>query len=152
LGEEIAQNLYPQKVEKVKRACFLSKADLLTEMVKELDELQGYMGFVYAKAQGEDEEVAKALWEQYKPKGSQDELPQTEVGTVLALTDKLCDLVGYFGVGEKPKSTADPLGLRRACLGIIRIVEGKNLELDLKGLIEKTMTKIEAEEILFEKF
>lgn len=138
LGEEIAKNLCPQKVEKVKRACFLSKADLLTEMVKELDELQGYMGFVYAKAQGEDGEVAKALWEQYKPKGSQDELPQTEVGTVLALADKLHDLVGYFGIGEKPKSSADPLGLRRACLGIIRIVEGKNLDLDLKGLIEKT--------------
>jgi glycyl-tRNA synthetase beta chain len=138
LGESIAQRLCPQKVEKVKRAAYLSKADLLTEMVKELDELQGYMGFVYAKAQGEDEEVAQALWEQYKPKGAHDELPQTQVGTVLAVADKLHDLVGYFGIGEKPKASADPLGLRRAALGIIRIAEGKNLTLDLKGLIEET--------------
>ncbi|NPB05451.1 MAG: glycine--tRNA ligase subunit beta [Aquificae bacterium] len=136
LSAELARELAPQKVKKAERAAYLSKADLLTEMVKELDELQGYMGFVYAKAQGEDEEVARALWEQYKPKGADDELPATETGTVLALADKIHDLVGYFGVGEKPRSTADPLGLRRAALGVIRLIEGKNLRLDLERFVE----------------
>jgi glycyl-tRNA synthetase beta chain len=131
LGRHLSERLYPDRKEKVERAAYLSKADLLTEMVKELDELQGYMGFVYAKAQGEDPEVALALWEQYKPKGAEDELPSTPTGTLLSVADKLHDLVGYFGVGEKPRSTADPLGLRRAALGIIRILEAMRLELDL---------------------
>ncbi len=138
ISTRLAKDLYPEKVEKAQRAAYLSKADLLTEMVKELDELQGYMGYIYAKAQGEDPEVAKALWEQYQPKGASDQIPQTEVGTILSLADKLHDLVGYFGVGEKPTSTADPYGLRRAALGIIRILDKKRLDLDLQKLLEFT--------------
>ncbi len=138
LTPEIEKAINPQKVEKAKRAAYLSKADLLTEMVKELDELQGYMGYIYAKAHGEDEEVALALWEQYRPKGQDDTLPETEVGTALSIADKLHDLIGYFGIGERPKSTADPLGLRRAALGIIRTVGEKGLNPDLKGLVEFT--------------
>jgi len=147
LSVEIAKGLYPEKVKKAERAAYLSKADLLTEMVKELDELQGYMGYIYAKAQGEDEEVALALWEQYKPKGADDEVPSTDVGTVLSVADKLHDLVGYFGIGEKPKSTADPLGLRRAALGIIRILDAKRLNLDLESLTEFTYDLFEELEV-----
>jgi len=147
LAPALADALYPQKVEKAKRAAYLSKADLLTEMVKELDELQGYMGYIYAKAQGEDEEVALALWEQYKPKGEGDEVPSTDTGTVLSIADKLHDLVGYFGVGEKPRSSADPLGLRRAALGIIRILDAKRLNLDLKWFVEKTYDLFEKLEL-----
>ena len=143
IGAELASNLYPDKVKKVERAAYLSKADLLTEMVKELDELQGYMGYIYAKAQGEDEEVAIALWEQYKPKGSGDTVPQTDTGTVLSLTDKAHDLVGYFGIGEKPKSTADPYGLRRAALGVIRIIDERRLNLDIGWLFEITYDRFE---------
>ncbi len=147
ISVELASWLYPEKVKKAERAAYLSKADLLTEMVKELDELQGYMGYIYAKAQGEDEEVAKALWEQYKPKGADDEVPQTDVGTVLSITDKVHDLVGYFGIGEKPRSTADPYGLRRAALGIIRIVDKKRLNIDLERLIEITYDRFEELEL-----
>ena len=147
ISVELASWLYPEKVKKAERAAYLSKADLLTEMVKELDELQGYMGYIYAKAQGEDEEVAKALWEQYKPKGADDEVPQTDVGTVLSITDKVHDLVGYFGIGEKPRSTADPYGLRRAALGIIRIVDKKRLNLDLERLIEIAYDRFEELEL-----
>jgi glycyl-tRNA synthetase beta chain len=147
LTPEIEKTTNPQKVEKTKRAAHLSKADLLTEMVKELDELQGYMGYIYAKAQGEDEEVALALWEQYKPKGEGDEVPSTDTGTALSIADKLHDLVGYFGVGEKPRSSADPLGLRRAALGIIRILDAKRFNLDLKGFVEKTYDLFEKLEL-----
>ena len=147
IAVELAEKLYPEKVKKAERAAYLSKADLLTEMVKELDELQGYMGYIYAKAQGEDEEVAKALWEQYKPKGAGDNIPQTDVGTILSLTDKAHDLVGYFGIGEKPKSTADPYGLRRAALGIIRIVDEKRLNLDIGWLFEITYDRFENLEV-----
>ena len=143
LSVELVYRIAPQKEKKAKRAAYLSKADLLTEMVKELDELQGYMGYIYAKAQGEDPEVAKALWEQYKPKGPQDSLPETETGTILALADKMHDLVGYFGIGEKPRSSADPYGLRRAALGIIRIIDAKRLELDLEELVEITYDRFD---------
>ncbi len=147
LSMELANEIAPQKVKKAERAAYLSKADLLTEMVKELDELQGYMGYIYAEKQGEDREVALALWEQYKPKGAKDEPPQTDVGTVLSLADKIHDLVGYFGVGEKPKSTADPLGLRRAALGIIRTVENKDLKIDLERFFEITYDLFEELEL-----
>jgi len=147
ISKELAEELYPEKVKKAERAAFLSKADLLTEMVKELDELQGYMGYVYAKEQGEDQEVALALWEQYKPKGAGDEIPKTDIGTILAISDKLHDLVGYFGIGEKPRSTADPYGLRRAALGIIRILEQKRLNIDLERLAEFTYDQFEELEI-----
>ncbi|NPA32349.1 MAG: glycine--tRNA ligase subunit beta, partial [Aquificae bacterium] len=119
--------------EKVKRAVFLSKADLLTEMVKELDELQGYMGYVYALKQGEDEEVAKALWEQYKPKTLSDEVPKTPTGTVLSLSDKIDNLYALFKAGEIPKGSSDPYGLRRSAFGIIKILDEKGLDVDLGG-------------------
>jgi glycyl-tRNA synthetase beta chain len=143
ISRELSEKLFPEKVRKAERAAFLSKADLLTEMVKELDELQGYMGYIYAKEQGEDEEVALALWEQYKPKSAGDEIPKTDVGTVLSIADKLHDLVGYFGIGEKPRSTADPYGLRRAALGIIRILEQNRLNIDLEELTEFTYDQFE---------
>jgi glycyl-tRNA synthetase beta chain len=139
ISEKLSEKINPAIKEKVRRASYLSKADLLTEMVKELDELQGYMGYIYAKAQGEDEEVALALWEQYKPKGKDNEeedIPQTEVGAILSLADKIHDLIGYFGIGEKPKSTADPYGLRRATLGIIRILERKKYPIDLREIFK----------------
>ncbi len=120
--------------EKVLRAAHLSKADLLTEMVKELDELQGYMGYVYARKQGEDEEVALALYEQYKPKSPQDDLPSTQTGALLSLADKIDDLISFFSAGEVPKGSSDPYGLRRAAFGIFRIVEDRNWDIDMGDL------------------
>ena len=119
---------------KTLRAAQLSKADLLTEMVKELDELQGYMGYVYALKQGEDEEVALALYEQYKPKGPEDELPKTFTGALLSLADKVDDLISFFSAGEIPRGSSDPYGLRRSAFGVFRILESRGWDLDLRDL------------------
>ena len=121
---------------KVERAVYLSKADLLTEMVKELDELQGYMGYIYALKQGEEEDVAKAIYEQYKPKGLEDDTPETLVGAVLSLSDKIDDLVSFFSAGEIPKGSSDPFGLRRASFGVFRILEERNWDIDISRLFE----------------
>lgn len=133
--EEIANRICKRlscNWEKVKTAVRLSKADLLTEMVKELDELQGYMGYVYALKQGYDEEVAKALWEQYMPKGLEDRVPETLTGTVLSLSDKIDNLYSFFKAGEIPKGSSDPYGLRRSAFGIFKILDEKGIDLDLR--------------------
>ncbi len=126
----------------INRANKLSKTDLLTEMVKEFDELQGIMGMYYALKQGESEEVAKAIYEHYLPKTADDELPQTTTGTILSVADKLDTLISFFAIGEKPKAGADPFGLRRAAVGIVRILVEKNIDLDLSPVIEASIRKI----------
>ena len=125
------------KTEDLMRANKLSKSDLLTEMVKEFDELQGLMGMYYAIKQGEKEEVAKAIYEHYLPKTADDQLPQTEIGTVLALADKLDTVVSFLSIGEKPKATADPYGIRRNSIGIVRLIVEKGIDLDLKEFLEE---------------
>ncbi|RUM31331.1 MAG: glycine--tRNA ligase subunit beta, partial [Aquifex sp.] len=137
--EKIAKKLCPLlscEWEKVKEAVWLSKVDLLTEMVKELDELQGYMGYVYAKSQGYDEEVAKALWEQYFPKSLEDKVPETKTGTILSLSDKIDNLYSFFKVGEIPRGSSDPYGLRRSAFGIIKILDVKNIDVNLEEFKE----------------
>ncbi len=139
---------------KVERAVYLSKADLLTELVKELDELQGYMGYIYALKQGEDEEVAKAIYEQYKPKGLEDETPETTVGAILSLSDKIDDLISFFSAGEIPKGSSDPFGLRRASFGIFKILEDRDWDVDLRdlfGLYEKVENVEELEKFLAQR-
>ncbi|RLJ71014.1 glycyl-tRNA synthetase beta chain [Hydrogenivirga caldilitoris] len=134
ISKELCRKLGCDKAteRRVERAALLSKADLLTEMVKELDELQGYMGYVYALKHGEDEEVAKALYEQYKPKGVEDTVPQTLTGAILSLSDKIDDLISFFSAGEIPKGSSDPFGLRRAAFGVFRILEDKGWDIDLR--------------------
>ncbi|HIQ49300.1 MAG TPA: glycine--tRNA ligase subunit beta, partial [Aquifex aeolicus] len=107
-----------------------------TEMVKELDELQGYMGYIYASKQGYDEEVAKALWEQYLPKGLEDRVPETTIGTILSLSDKIDNLYSFFKVGEVPKGSSDPYGLRRSAFGIIKILHEKAIDVNLADFKE----------------
>lgn len=118
-----------ETTQKCLRAAYLSKADLLTNMVRELDELQGYMGMVYAQKQGEDPEVAIALYEQYLPKA--EELPRSKVGLVLSLADKIDHVVSLLKVGEKPSGSSDPYGIRRAINGIFLLVEEFELDIDL---------------------
>ncbi|WP_457601008.1 glycine--tRNA ligase subunit beta [Hydrogenivirga sp.] len=140
--------------EKVKRAVLLSKADLLTELVKELDELQGYMGYVYALKQGEDEEVARAIYEQYKPKGAEDNTPETFVGAVLSLSDKIDDIISFFSAGEIPKGSSDPFGLRRSAFGIFRILEDRGWDIDLReffDLYEEVKNEEELERFLAQR-
>ncbi|WP_457639671.1 glycine--tRNA ligase subunit beta [Persephonella sp.] len=135
-------------LQKLSRANKLSKCDLLTEMVKEFDELQGIMGMHYALKQGEEEEVAKAIYEHYLPKSSDDQLPQTETGTVLALADKLDTVISFLSIGEKPKATADPFGIRRNAVGIVRILVEKEIDIDLSDLLKEIARRARKEKIL----
>ncbi len=109
-------------VEKAKRAARLCKADLLTEVVGEFPELQGLMGKYYAEEQGEDEAVAHACEDHYRPKGPDDLVPSDPVSIAVALADKIDMLVGFWAIDEKPTGSKDPYALRSAALGVIRIV------------------------------
>ena len=132
--ERLAAELAPlvgADVEKAKRAARLCKADLLSEMVGEFPELQGIMGKYYAQARGEDEAVAHAIEDHYKPKGPDDLVPTDPVSVAVALADKIDTLVGFWAIDEKPTGSKDPYALRRAALGIIRIVIDNQLRLPL---------------------
>jgi glycyl-tRNA synthetase beta chain len=119
----------------VARAAELAKADLMTAMVGEFPELQGTMGRYYAQAQGEPEELARALEEHYRPRYAGDSLPATKTGQALALADKIDTLVGIFAIEQRPTGAKDPFGLRRAALGLLRILLEGRLELDLFELL-----------------
>jgi len=120
----------------VDRAAQLAKADLMTSMVGEFPELQGTMGRYYAAAQGESEAVCLAIEDQYRPRFSGDALPRAKPGQALALADKLDTLLGIFVIDQKPTGTKDPFGLRRAALGILRILLEGGLDLDLYELAQ----------------
>ncbi|NMH66784.1 glycine--tRNA ligase subunit beta [Shewanella salipaludis] len=119
------------------RAGLLSKTDLMTNMVMEFTDTQGTMGMHYARLDGENEAVALAQEEQYKPKFSGDTVPMAGVSCAVALAEKLDTLVGIFGIGQAPKGAADPFALRRAAIGILRIIVENKLPLDLVDLIAK---------------
>ncbi|MCJ8169508.1 glycine--tRNA ligase subunit beta [Atopomonas sediminilitoris] len=121
------------------RAGLLSKCDLATEMVGEFPEMQGVAGYYYALHGGEPEDVARALNEQYMPRGAGAELPQTLTGAAVAVADKLDTLVGIFGIGMLPTGSKDPYALRRAALGVLRILIEKQLDLDLVAAVAKAI-------------
>ncbi len=137
LAGEIAKQIGADEA-KAKRAGLLSKCDLMTNMVFEFTDTQGVMGMHYARHDGEDEEVAVALNEQYMPRFAGDELPKSLVASAVALADKFDTLTGIFGIGQAPKGSADPFALRRAALGALRIIVEKNLPLDLNDIIGKS--------------
>ena len=119
----------------VARAAELAKADLVTDMVGEFPELQGIMGRYYAQHDGEAADVAEAIADHYRPRFAGDELPSGNVGCAVALADKLDTLVSFFGIGEKPTGDRDPFGLRRAALGVLRLLMERQLPLELPALI-----------------
>jgi glycyl-tRNA synthetase beta chain len=136
--EKLAAELAPivgADMEKAKRAAKLAKADLLTEVVGEFPEVQGLMGRYYAQAQGEDEAVARAIEEHYKPLGPADRVPTDPVSIAVALADKLDMLVSFWAIDEKPTGSKDPYGLRRAALGAIRIILDNRLRLRLLDIV-----------------
>lgn len=118
------------------RAGQLAKSDLLSEMVLEFTELQGVMGYYYALNDGENQDVAIAIRDHYFPAGNNDRMPENLVGKALALADRIDTLIGIFGIGQQPTGTKDPFALRRATLGILRIILSAELDLDLKTLYE----------------
>jgi glycyl-tRNA synthetase beta chain len=120
---------------KVERAAMLAKADLVTEMVGEFPELQGLMGKYYAMKQGEDASIATAIEDHYKPVGPNDRVPTDPVAVAVALADKFDTLVGFWAIGEKPTGSKDPYALRRAALGVIRIIAEHQARLPLYRLL-----------------
>jgi glycyl-tRNA synthetase beta chain len=135
LAAEIAP-LVGADVEKAKLAALLCKTDLLTEVVGEFPEVQGLMGKYYALAQGDDPAVAAAIEEHYKPAGPNDRTPSDPVSIAVALADKIDTLVGFWAIDEKPTGSKDPYALRRAALGVIRIVLDNALRLSLRKVID----------------
>jgi glycyl-tRNA synthetase beta chain len=122
------------------RAGLLCKTDLMTNMVMEFPDVQGVMGMHYARLDGESELVALAQNEQYMPRFAGDSLPTSEVSVCVALADKIDTLVGIFGIGQTPKGDKDPFALRRAAIGVLRIIVDKTLPLDLKDLVDASIT------------
>ncbi|MBP6121563.1 MULTISPECIES: glycine--tRNA ligase subunit beta [Providencia] len=119
------------------RAGLLAKCDLMTNMVFEFTDTQGVMGMHYARHDGESEDVALALKEQYQPRFAGDELPSTDVSAALALAEKMDTLAGIFGIGQHPKGDKDPFALRRAALGVLRIIVEKGYQLDLVEMTQE---------------
>ncbi len=126
------------------RAATLSKCDLLTDMVGEFPELQGVMGRYYAINNGEEKEVATALDEQYMPRFAGDQIPQSKTGQIISIADKLDTLVGIFAIGKAPTGDKDPFALRRAALGVLRIMIEGQLELDLQVCLNKAVENYDA--------
>jgi glycyl-tRNA synthetase beta chain len=142
LAAEIAP-LVGADVEKAKRAAKLAKADLLTEVVGEFPELQGLMGKYYALAQGEDASVAAASEEHYKPQGPNDRVPADPVSVAVALADKIDTLVGFWAIDEKPTGNKDPYALRRAALGVIRLIVENRLRIHWSRLLRDEAIRIQ---------
>jgi glycyl-tRNA synthetase beta chain len=138
LAGEIAEAMRVDRAA-AERAAELCKCDLLSAMVGEFPELQGTMGRYYAILDKEPQEVADAIREHYLPRTAGDALPPSNIGVVLALADKLDTLAGIFAIGQKPSGTRDPFGLRRAAIGVLRMLIERRLDLDLRALIERAV-------------
>ncbi|MBA6351753.1 MULTISPECIES: glycine--tRNA ligase subunit beta [unclassified Colwellia] len=129
-----------ENTEQAKRAGLLSKTDLMSDMVLEFPQVQGTMGKYYAENDGEAPEVAQALEDQYRPRYAGDALPEGNIGCAVAIADKIDSLVGIFGINQAPKGDKDPFALRRAAIGLIRIIIEKKLPLDINTLIEESVS------------
>lgn len=134
LAVEIAKAVGYMDEASVRRAAKLCKADLTSGMVGEFPELQGIMGRYYATAQGESQEIADAIRDHYKPLGASDSVPESPLAAIIAIADKLDSITSLFAAGEKPTGSKDPLALRRAALGVLRIIMNNNYSLELDAL------------------
>jgi glycyl-tRNA synthetase beta chain len=139
----MSERLNPKLREAVERTSLLCKADLVTGMVGEFPKLQGVVGKEYARLSGEKPEIAEAIYEHYLPGFSGDRLPSSPIGDIVSIADKMDTIVGCFGVGLAPTGTADPFGLRRQALGIVRIILEKKYSFSLIGLIEESGRQLE---------
>lgn len=146
IGEELGYS--QENLADVKRAAYLAKADLISNVVYEFPELQGIMGEYYAQNNGENQAVSTAIREHYLPRFTGDEVPQTNAGIAVAIADKLDSIVGFFGMNIQPTGSQDPYALRRQALGIVNTILEHNLELSLEKLIV-TAYRFLAEEVTF---
>ena len=150
LAQYLAEKVLPKKIEHVKIAASLCKCDLVSQMVTEFPSLQGVMGEVYARIEGQAEEVCAAIREHYLPTKAGGKLPTSKIGALVGMADRMDTIAGCFSVGLEPSGTADPFALRRHSLAIIRIVEDTGWNLSLKAFIEKAISVLR-EEIEFDK-
>ena len=137
-----AEKQCSDKKESDEKTAYLCKADLLSEMVYEFPELQGIMGYYYAKNEGIDEDIARGIMEHYLPKFAGDVLPETDEGRLTSIADKIDTISGVFAAGMKPTGNLDPYGLRRSAIGIISIIEQAGYRIELKDIIEITLDKL----------
>ena len=128
-GKEVDVN-----IEDLESAAYYAKADLVTNMVFEFDELQGYMGMQYSRLEGNNDTVSKAIYEHYMPRFNGDTVPSTMEGAILSIIDKMDTIAGFFAIGIQPTGSADPFALRRQCIGILTILLEKNIEIDVARL------------------
>lgn len=128
-GKEVDVN-----IEDLESAAYYAKADLVTNMVFEFDELQGYMGMQYSRLEGKNDTVSKAIYEHYMPRFNGDTVPSTMEGAILSIIDKMDTIAGFFVIGIQPTGSADPFALRRQCIGILTILLEKNIEIDVARL------------------
>jgi len=139
LAAKLARSIDPENEENARRAAMLAKCDLLTEIVGEFPSLQGVMGREYAHLDNENEEVALAIFEHYKPIRAGGELPERSVGAIVGIADRADTLAGCFAIGEKPTGTTDPFGLRRQSLGLLHIILGHNINVPLREVIQNAL-------------
>ncbi len=142
LAEKLAAKLCPGKLDKISRTALLCKADLESSMVCEFSDLQGIMGREYARAAGEDEELAIAIYEHYLPTGSGSALPSNDCGAIVGIADKLDTIAGCFGVGLQPTGSADPYALRRQALGIINICLDRGYRFSLGEMVDQALEQL----------
>ncbi|MCX5868818.1 MAG: glycine--tRNA ligase subunit beta [Proteobacteria bacterium] len=138
----LTRKLWPEEEVRVQRAAFLAKADLASEMVGEFPELQGVMGSEYARKQGEDPEVARAILEHYLPRQAEDRLPESRTGILVGLADRADTIAGFLAVGIKPSGEADPFGTRRHTLAILNILLGREIFLSLSELFGEALKNL----------
>ncbi len=134
---------FSEEKKKIERVSQLCKADLLTQMVREFDELQGYMGYIYALKQGEDPEVALALYEHYLPVRPSDPLPSSHISAVLSVADRLDSLNTLIAVGEAPSGSSDPYGMKRLAHGLFAIIEAFEWDIDISQLLDGSYKDLE---------
>ena len=138
LAEYLAKQIAPEKIRDVRLAARLCKCDLVTDMVTEFPSLQGTMGEIYATLDGHPEDVCVAISDHYLPSQAKSELPETLIGSIVGMADRMDTIVGCFGIGLEPTGTADPYALRRHALGIIRIMRDKKIGVSLKDFVGKS--------------
>lgn len=142
LARHLAQSFDPESVKLTERAAILAKCDLETGMVYEFPELQGVMGREYALLEGEDERVARAIYEHYLPIQAGGDLPGDNIGAFISIADKIDTICGCFGVGLIPTGTADPYALRRSAIGVLNIILERGFEISLPDLVHMAVTQL----------
>ncbi|RJR16427.1 MAG: glycine--tRNA ligase subunit beta [Nitrospiraceae bacterium] len=146
LSSVIAEMINPDLKDKSLRASMLCKADLVTGVVGEFPELQGYMGMIYAGKSGEDKAIASAIYEHYLPRFAGDSLPSGEIGTIVSMSDKFDNIASFFYLGMIPSGSEDPFALRRQAAGILNILQSNDYAVTLNWLIDKSLIKLEPSE------